>query len=74
MEALKLELIRWILSLKKKDLLEKVLKMKAQLDEESILPQNTNHPTRTFGGGKGIFTYISGDFDAPLEDFNEYMH
>jgi antitoxin (DNA-binding transcriptional repressor) of toxin-antitoxin stability system len=26
-----------------------------------------------FGCGKGIVTYIAPDFDAPLEDFKEYM-
>jgi prevent-host-death family protein len=25
------------------------------------------------GWGKGIITYIADDFDAPLEDFKEYM-
>lgn len=28
---------------------------------------------REFGCGKGIFTYISEDFDAPLPEFSEYM-
>lgn len=28
---------------------------------------------RKFGCGKGIFTYVSDDFDAPLDDFKEYM-
>ncbi|MFK7908128.1 MAG: hypothetical protein AB8B69_23555 [Chitinophagales bacterium] len=28
---------------------------------------------RRFGCGKGIFTYVSDDFDAPLNDFKEYM-
>jgi prevent-host-death family protein len=28
---------------------------------------------RVFGGGKGIITYISDDFDEPLEDFKDYM-
>jgi hypothetical protein len=26
-----------------------------------------------FGGGKGIFGYMADDFDAPLEDFKDYM-
>ena len=29
-------------------------------------------PRRRFGSGKGIFR-MSPDFDAPLEDFKEYM-
>ena len=28
---------------------------------------------RKLGFGKGTFTYIAPDFDAPLEDFREYM-
>jgi hypothetical protein len=32
------------------------------------IPQSTG--TRKFGFGKGTFTYIAEDFDAPLEDFN----
>jgi antitoxin (DNA-binding transcriptional repressor) of toxin-antitoxin stability system len=28
---------------------------------------------RVFGGGKGIFTFVSDDFDEPLEDFKDYM-
>jgi len=26
-----------------------------------------------FGGGKGIIGYMADDFDAPLDDFKEYM-
>jgi antitoxin (DNA-binding transcriptional repressor) of toxin-antitoxin stability system len=26
-----------------------------------------------FGCGKGIVSYVARDFDAPLEDFKEYM-
>jgi len=26
-----------------------------------------------FGGGKGIFGSIADDFDAPLDDFKDYM-
>lgn len=28
---------------------------------------------REFGGLKGLVTYIADDFDAPLEDFKDYM-
>ncbi len=28
---------------------------------------------REFGGLKGFVTYMADDFDAPLEDFKEYM-
>lgn len=26
-----------------------------------------------FGGGKGLIAYMADDFDAPLEDFKDYM-
>lgn len=26
-----------------------------------------------FGGGKGIIGYMADDFDAPLEEFKDYM-
>lgn len=28
---------------------------------------------RTFGSMKGLVLYMAEDFNAPLEDFNEYM-
>jgi hypothetical protein len=28
---------------------------------------------RKFGCGKGIFTYVSEDFDEPLTEFKDYM-
>ena len=31
-----------------------------------------NEP-RQFGTLKGLVTYIADDFDAPLDDFKEYM-
>lgn len=30
-------------------------------------------PRAKFGELKGVVTYIADDFDAPLEDFKEYM-
>jgi hypothetical protein len=30
-------------------------------------------PQPVFGSGKGLITYMADDFDAPLEDFKEYM-
>ena len=30
-------------------------------------------PKRRFGSMKGLVEYIADDFDAPLEDFKEYM-
>lgn len=30
-------------------------------------------PKRRFGALKGFVTYMADDFDAPLEDFKDYM-
>jgi antitoxin (DNA-binding transcriptional repressor) of toxin-antitoxin stability system len=39
-----------------------------------VIPLESNKgKKRVFGGGKGIFTYVSDDFDEPLEDFKDYM-
>ncbi|MEZ4885763.1 MAG: DUF2281 domain-containing protein [Chitinophagales bacterium] len=48
------------------------------IDSSTALPKSkeqatTNTTKRKFGFGKGTFTYVSDDFDAPLEDFKEYM-
>ena len=42
---------------------------KAKLNEETPLPEIK----AGFGGGKGLIVYMSDDFDAPLEDFKDYM-
>ncbi len=36
-------------------------------------PQSPNEKKRTAGGLKGFVTYMSEDFDAPLEDMEPYM-
>lgn len=36
---------------------------------EDLFPQLPNKR----GAGKGIVTYMADDFDAPLEDFKDYM-
>jgi len=42
----------------------------------NTLPNNTpsgNKKRMQFGDLKGFVTYISDDFDEPLEDFKDYM-
>ena len=41
-----------------------------QAEATSPLPSQS---PRQPGWGKGIITYIAPDFDAPLDDFKEYM-
>ena len=60
----------------------------ARLGEEIVLMENDTpvarlvsiaeaepkpRPRPQFGSGKGLILYMAPDFDAPLEDFKEYM-
>jgi Protein of unknown function (DUF2281) len=47
---------------------EKVQVTVARLDAEE-----TSRPPRQLGTMKGSVLYMAPDFDAPLEDFKEYM-
>ena len=57
--------------------------VEAALDGEEVLITRNGHgvrlvpceekPRPRFGSAKGIITYIADDFDAPLEEFKEYM-
>jgi len=44
-------------------------KAKSQAISKEEFPRLPNK----FGAGKGLITYIGEDFDAPLEDFKDYM-
>ena len=37
------------------------------------IPGNNAIVTRGYGSMKGLIKYIADDFDAPLEDFKDYM-
>lgn len=63
-EALKLELIQWILLLQDIQLLNKI---------QTIKENSTTIQPRQFGCGKGIFTYVADDFEATPPGFEEYM-
>lgn len=62
----KLEIINWIINIKDEKLLNKINHIK----EESTKKEPN---IRKFGFAKGTFTSISDDFDAPLEEFKDYM-
>jgi hypothetical protein len=57
------------LSPRGQDLIEK--EIQKLLEKERIAP--AAKPRAGFGEMKGVFTYIADDFDAPLEDFKDYM-
>ena len=64
---LKLELIRAIDKLPQ-ERLEVLLK---QVHETQVFSEQ--EPRLRFGALKGMLLYMAPDFDAPLEDFKDYM-
>jgi hypothetical protein len=57
-EKEKLEIINWVLNLEDINTLMQVMELKNK--------NNKSIKKRKFGGGKGIFTYISDDFNEPF--------
>jgi hypothetical protein len=52
--------------------------MLAEMEENRLIKvsettANSEKKPLSFGCMKGLVTYIADDFDAPLEDFEEYM-
>lgn len=66
-EAQKLELIQWIASLDNQQLLQQI----AELKQQALPPMSK--PKREFGFGRHAILRIADDFNAPLDDFKEYM-
>ncbi len=64
----KLHLFRQIDTLPEESLIEL-----QQIISRLQLAKKTSAP-RQFGCMKGLVVYMADDFDAPLEDFQEYMH
>ena len=64
-ETKKSDLIKWIKSLQDSNLIEEISKLRNKNYNEKT--QN-----RKFGCGKGIFSFVSEDFDQTPEEFNEY--
>jgi hypothetical protein len=62
-------------SLKKFEQLPEEIKVEVLLYGNYLLEKKKSKRKRVpkFGGGKGLFKYVSPDFDAPLEDFKDYM-
>jgi ABC-type Na+ transport system ATPase subunit NatA len=63
----KLELLNWIMQLNDLSIIREVENLMESLKQKKYLKK------REFGCGKGIFTYVSDDFNEPLDDFKEYM-
>ena len=47
--------------------------IKAKHDKSSINTNMLEEPKSFYGSAKGLVTYISDDFNEPLDDFKEYM-
>ncbi len=74
MDALKSEMINWILSLKDESQVLKIFTlMKKSLNQKQGGSINTQDLVRQPGFGKHIFKGISDDFNEPIDDFKEYM-
>ncbi|MBC8486458.1 MAG: DUF2281 domain-containing protein [Bacteroidetes bacterium] len=63
----KLELLDWIIQINDISIIREVENFIGSLKQPKPLKK------RKFGCGKGIFTYVSDDFDESLDDFKEYM-
>nr|WP_293843106.1 DUF2281 domain-containing protein [uncultured Arsenicibacter sp.] len=44
-----------------------------QAKKTFVSPASVPHLPNKRGAGKGLITYVADDFDAPLDDFKEYM-
>ena len=53
-------------------LIEKEGAQGAQIVQLVAVPERVKRKPK-FGSAKGIILYMADDFDAPLEDFGEYM-
>ena len=64
---MKLEIIRAVDRMSEDELAS----VQTLIDE--IMENSSSKPKRKFGALKGGLIYMAPDFDAPLEDFKEYM-
>jgi hypothetical protein len=53
-------------------------KLKNEIEKDKkvnkvFVPETENTEKRLFGSMKGLVLYMADDFDAPLDDFKEYM-
>jgi hypothetical protein len=62
------------LQAKVSDLEEKVMVLAEQSSNGGIMKTASKNAKKfEFGAAKGLVVYIADDFDAPLEDFKDYM-
>lgn len=72
---LKLELVKKLVALPEKDFIETYWLLTQlfweQMEQQVQVPSESK--TRPIGSMKGFLTYMADDFDAPLDDFRDYM-
>ncbi len=52
---------------------EEVIIARGDVPVVKLTPLPEKKPQRRIGGAKGFILYMADDFDAPLEEFKEYM-
>lgn len=69
----KIDIINSIINISDEKILKKIYSLTQEAKKNEHLSKNEKKDVRKFGFAKGTFTYISDDFDEPLEEFKEYM-
>lgn len=65
-DSIKVELIDWIAKLNDQKAINSLLTLKKRLS------QDARSDTKIFGSGKHLIAFIEEDFNAPLDQFNDY--
>ena len=52
---------------------EEIIIARGDVPVVKLTPIEEEKPQRRIGGAKGFIRYMADDFDAPLEEFEEYM-
>ena len=63
--------LKWLVEAARKG--EEVVITEDELPVARLIPVAQERARLKRGSAKGIITYIAHDFDAPLDDFKEYM-
>lgn len=67
-EVEKSEILNWIQKLKDSELIHRIFILKKESERKDNVKSK-----RKAGDGKYLISYIADDFDAPLDDFKDYM-
>ena len=70
---LKLDLVKQLMELPEQEFMEAYWMLAQLMWDSSGNPHTEKPASRPIGLMKGLVTYMADDFDAPLDDFNDYM-